>query len=48
MANKASVKIDGTAVHIDPQLMYQRLIVAVNKYDNIKDIFRYELSTSTF
>ena len=41
---KKSVKVDGCPVTIDPQLLLQRLITAANStYEDIKELFRYEL-----
>ena len=31
MANKVSTKIEGSAVHVDPQLLFQRLILAAGR-----------------
>ena len=43
MATKTSVKIDGATVHIDPQLLFQRLIIAAKTSDEIGDTFKFEL-----
>ena len=40
---KAAVKLDGVAVQIDPQLLFQRLTIAAKASDDIEDIFKYEL-----
>ena len=40
---KAAVKLDDVAVHIDPQLLFQRLTIAAKASDEIEDIFKYEL-----
>ena len=40
---KAAVKLDGVAVQIDPQLLFQRLTIAAKASDEIEDIFKYEL-----
>ena len=40
---KAAVKIDGIAVQIDPQLLFQRLTIAARATDNLEDVFKYEL-----
>ena len=43
LKTKAAVKIDSVSVQIDPQLLFQRLIVAAKAADNIENIFKYEL-----
>lgn len=40
---KSEVKIDGVAVQIDPQLLFQRLTIAAKVTENLEDIFKYEL-----
>ena len=40
---KSKMKIDGVAVQIDPQLLFQRLIIAAKTTGNLEDIFKYEL-----
>ncbi len=40
---KAAVKLDGVAMQIDPQLLFQRLTIAAKASDEIADIFKYEL-----
>ena len=41
---KKSVKVYGCPVTIDPQLLLQRFITAANStYEDIKELFRYEL-----
>ena len=44
MASKSSVKIDNDHVEVEPQLLFQRRIIA---FDNSKleEMFRYELCT---
>lgn len=46
MQSRNSVMIDGEAVTIDPQLLFQRLILLVGNMDDsqLKDVFKYELS----
>lgn len=45
MMHKSVVMIDGEAVQVDPELMFQRLIVAArSNTPHIEDIFMYELS----
>ena len=43
LATKSAIKIDGITVQIDPQLLFQGLILAAKTTDNIKDVFKYEL-----
>ena len=43
LSANAAVKIDGEAVHIDPQLLFQRLTIAAKEVENIESIFKYEL-----
>ena len=40
---KAAVKLDGVAVQIDPQLLFQRLTIAAKASHDIEDVFKYEL-----
>ena len=43
MAHKLSVKVDDGTIHVDPQLLFQRLILVAGRVvDNVEDIFRYE------
>ena len=42
-AAKSSVRIESDTVQVDPQLLFQRLIVACNRSDNLQGLFRYEL-----
>ena len=42
---KSSVKVGGEIVAVDPQLLFQRLTTAANRYvSDISEVFRYELS----
>lgn len=44
MSVKSSVKVDGNAVCVDPQLLFQRLVAAANiKYEDKTEVFRHEL-----
>ena len=43
LGTKSAVKIDGIAVQIDPQLLFQRLTIAARATDNLEDVFKYEL-----
>ncbi len=40
---KSTVKIDGVVVHIDPQLLFQRLTIAARTTDTMENVFKYEL-----
>ena len=40
---KAAVKLDGVAVQIAPQLLFQRLTITAKACDKIEHIFKYEL-----
>ena len=44
---KTAVKIDGDTVHIDPQLLFQRLTIAAKEVDNIESIFTSSSCCST-
>ena len=41
--SKSTIKIDGEKVNIDPQLLFQRLVVAGTQGTNLLDAFQYEL-----
>ena len=43
LAAKSSVRIESDTVQVDPQLLFQRLIVACNRSDDLQGLFRYEL-----
>ena len=40
LATKSSVKIDGEKIQVDPQLLFQRLIVALKSLDGMEGIFK--------
>ena len=44
MASKSSVKIDNDQVQVDPQLLFQRLIIACDN-SHLEALFQYELCT---
>ena len=44
MASKSSVKIDNDQVQVDPQLFFQRLIIACDN-SHLEALFQYELCT---
>ncbi|KAH3712649.1 hypothetical protein DPMN_072402 [Dreissena polymorpha] len=44
LSSKSKVKVNGETVHIDPQLLFQRLTAAADRlYDSQEEIFKYEL-----
>ena len=43
LATKSSVKIDGEMIQVDPQLLFQRLIVALKSLDDMDAIFEFEM-----
>ena len=43
LATKSSVKIDGGKIQVEPQLLFQRLIVALKSLDDMEAIFEFEL-----
>ena len=43
LAAKSSVRVESDTVQVDPQLLFQRLIVACNRSDDLQGLFRYEL-----
>ena len=44
LASKStSIRIESDTVQIDPQLLFQRLIIACNRSDDLEGLFRYEL-----
>ena len=43
LQSKSSVRVDGQAIHVDPELLFQRLIVASDAIDERKALFRFEL-----
>ena len=43
LGTKSEVKINGIAVQIDPQLLFQQLTIATKTTQNLEDIFKYEL-----
>jgi len=46
MSEKADVTVFGEGVHIDTQLLFQRLTTAADRYvDDISEVFKYELSS---
>ena len=44
LATKQSLKIDGNPISVDPQLLFQRFIIAANcTYEDKQELFRFEL-----
>lgn len=44
LAHKSAVNVDGETVQIDPQLLFQRLVYASNRDNDLKEtMFKYEL-----
>ena len=44
MGTKSTVKIDGDSIHVDPQLLFQRLLAAADRLvEDQAEIFSYEL-----
>ena len=43
LQSKSSVHVDGQPIHVDPELLFQRLIVTSNAIDDRKALFRFEL-----
>ena len=41
--SKSSEDVDGQSIHVDPELLFQRLNVASNAIDDRKALFRFEL-----
>ena len=37
------VKLKDDAIHIEPQLLFQRLLTAGTQKDNLSEVFQYEL-----
>ena len=42
-STKLSIKVDGQKIHVDPQLLFQRLIMACKSLDDMGAMFQYEL-----
>lgn len=43
MDSKSTVKLNNEVVHIDPQLLFQRLLIAATQKDMLAEAFKYEL-----
>ena len=45
MASKSSLTIGNESVQVDPQLLFQRLILACNSAEELTSVFQYELAS---
>lgn len=45
LATKSSIKVDGQHLQVDPQLLFQRLVIASRTLENKEEAFTYELSS---
>ena len=46
LSDKSDIKIQGEGVHIDTQLLFQRLTAVADRYfENVSEIFQYELAS---
>ena len=44
MGHKFSASVDGETIQVDPQLLFQRLIMVASRVtENVEDIFKYEI-----
>ena len=43
LVSSGAVKINNEAIHIDPQLLFQRLVTVGLRNDNLAEVFQYEL-----
>ncbi len=43
LQSKSSVPVDGQPIHVDPDLLFQRFMVASNAIDDRQAFFRFEL-----
>lgn len=43
LRSSSAVSIKEDVIHIDPQLLFQRLVTAGKQTDNLEDVFQYEL-----
>ena len=43
LSTSSAVKIKDEVIHIDPQLLFQRLVTVGDRTDNLAEIFQYEL-----
>ena len=45
--SNSSMDVDGQPIHVDPELLFPRLIVAANAIDDRKALLRFELCSSS-
>ena len=43
LASRTTVKVCGTTVTVDPQLLFQRLVMVRDRYQDVPSLFKYEL-----
>ena len=43
LAAKSSMKIDSERIQVDPQLLFQRLVIACMTMEDLESVFQYEL-----
>ena len=43
LATKSSIRGEGERVHVDPQLLFQWLVIALMNSDDLGEIFKHEL-----
>ena len=43
LGTQSSVEIDGDSVHVDPQLLFQRLTIVAKALYDLESVFKYEL-----
>ena len=46
LAAKSSFKVDGERIQVDPQLLFQRLIIASKSSDDMETMFQFELCSN--
>ena len=43
LATKSSIRVEGERVQVDPQLLFQRLVIACMNSDDLGEIFKHEI-----
>jgi len=43
LATKSSIRVEGERVQVDPQLLFQRLVIACMNSDGLGEIFKHEI-----
>ena len=43
LATKSSIRVEGERVQVDPQLLFQRLVIACMNFDDLGEIFKHEI-----